>query len=145
MPDLQVFADETGRAGRFYRAYAPRPEGLVQDPVTGVFRHPMTGRIQCEDCWIDIPPYEDFPTGLVSPEASGDRGGNFIKAQPQAIEGLMGIWHMQKAVCLPCYLAAFRRVYPDAPCPELRSAVRGQPVSPEPVINGGFVPEPKST
>jgi hypothetical protein len=93
----------------------------VPDPVTGGTNTVQT--LVCEDCWQPMPRYIDFPKGLVSPESDGDGGGNFIKSRLVAMETnepKMGREHLQKAVCLPCYLAAFQRVYPGAKLPTLR-------------------------
>ncbi len=77
----------------------------------------------CEDCGTTIPRYVDFPRGLVSPESSGDPGGNFAKTRKiwmETNEPKQGVEMLQKVVCLPCYFEAFRRFYPGAPLPELR-------------------------
>lgn len=78
----------------------------------------------CEDCWQLIPAYVDFPVGLVSPESDGDAGGNFAKRRPFVVEGKVGVEALRKAVCLPCYLAAFARVYPGAIPPDLSPMYR---------------------
>lgn len=78
----------------------------------------------CEDCWQAIPSYVDFPNGLVSPESDGDAGGNFVKRRRFMVEGKVGEWRPGKVVCLPCYLAAFSRVYPHADVPDLSATIR---------------------
>lgn len=107
-----------------------RADGTYSRPVTEM--HPETGETRtvhalvCEDCWEAIPSYLDFPNGLTSPESDGDAGGNFAKTRIEAIgsEGKMGMAHLPKVVCLPCYHLAFARVYPGAALPELRDLIR---------------------
>lgn len=99
----------------------------------------------CEDCWQPIPRYVDFPQGLTSPESDGDAGGNFAKRRITAVEGKEGAEALRKVVCLPCYHAAFARVYPGAVSTELSdlvypSAVRIR-IEPEPPLIS--VPEPR--
>jgi|SRR5579862_4337749 len=112
-----------------YRAYSQRPEGL-QVQVNGNWHRPtysldsegatvVTTVLVCEDCWEEIPKYVDFPRGLVSPESDGDLGGNFVKKRAALVGGLEGTEHLQKVVCLPCYLNAFRRIYPKGKLPKL--------------------------
>ena len=95
----------------------------------------------CEDCWQTIPRYVDFPYGLTSPESDG-AGGAVPKWRPgrvdtEAPQRAAAIEHLLKAVCLPCYLAAFQRVYPEAAVPEFSDAVVGDgapiavPMTPE--------------
>lgn len=94
----------------------------------------------CEDCWQNIPRYVDFPAGLISPESDGD-GGTVPKWRPSTVETdsperAAAVEHLWKVVCLPCYLAAFARVYPDAGLPDLRADVIGDgaPVQPPPTV-----------
>lgn len=94
----------------------------------------------CEDCWQTIPRYVDFPAGLISPESDGD-GGAVPKWRPGTVETdsperAAGIEHLWKVVCLPCYLAAFARVYPEAICPPMSADVVGDgtPVAPPPAV-----------
>lgn len=124
--DVQQVAD-----GFFYRTVS------VPDSVTGGTNTVQT--LVCEDCWQPIPRYLDFPKGLVSPESDGDGGGNFIKARLVAMETndpKMGREHLQKAVCLPCYTAAFQRVYPGAAAPKLRDECTTTSIPPAPVQEG---------
>ena len=81
------------------------------------------GLCVCEDCWETIPHYLDFPRGLTSPESDGDAHGNGAKTKRMAIpdSDKAGIARFAKVVCLPCYLAAFARVYPGADPPALRA------------------------
>jgi hypothetical protein len=100
----------------------------------------------CEDCWQTIPRYVDFPEGLTSPESDGDAGGNFAKRRPMNVEGKEGFEALRKAVCLPCYLAAFQRCYPDAAQPEFSDLVipptiRYVPPPEPPMIS---IPEPRA-
>jgi hypothetical protein len=97
------------------------PSGVQQD---GAGFYVRDGRRLCEDCWQPIPAYIDFPFGLTSPESDGDAGGNFAKRRPFGVEGKPGVEALRKAVCLPCYLAAFERVYPGAVPPDLSPAYR---------------------
>ena len=92
----------------------------------------------CEDCWQNIPRYVEFPAGLVSPESDGENG-TVPKMRPTTVDTdsplrAAAAEHLRKAVCLPCYLAAFARVYPGANLPYLSDAVvgDGSPVTPEP-------------
>jgi hypothetical protein len=83
----------------------------------------------CEDCWSNIPRYVDFPAGLISPESDGTETA-VAKMRPGTVETdspkrAAGAEHLWKAVCLPCYIAAFGRVYPEAACPDLRGDVIG--------------------
>lgn len=91
----------------------------------------------CEDCWQNIPRYVDFPFGLTSPESEGD----VPKQRPAVVETAdpdraPALEHLLKAVCLPCYLAAFARVYPEAGRPDLSDAVVGDgtPIEPQPPV-----------
>lgn len=86
----------------------------------------------CEDCWQNIPRYVEFPFGLVSPESDGDAQGNAAKTRRTVVEGKRGAEHLRKAVCLPCYLAAFRRVYPTADVPGLCADLIGDGTPVEP-------------
>jgi hypothetical protein len=95
----------------------------------------------CEDCWQNIPRYVDFPAGLISPESDG-AGGVVPKLRPGTVETdsperAAAAEHLWKAVCLPCYLAAFQRVYPEAGFPTLSANVVGDgaPVEPPPPVN----------
>ena len=97
------------------------PPEIAQDGF-GFFVRRADGIRVCEDCLQPIPPYVDFPVGLVSPESDGDAGGNFAKRRPYSVEGKVGIEALRKAVCLPCYLTAFERVYPGQLKPDLNSA-----------------------
>lgn len=131
--DVRQLAD-----GFFYRVES------LPDPVTGGTNTLQT--MVCEDCWQPIPRYLDFPRGLVSPESDGDAGGNFIKHRMVAMDTnvpKMGMEHLPKAVCLPCYLLAFARVYPGAPLPELNEACT-QVVTPQApaVLDVGQAPDP---
>lgn len=99
----------------------------------------------CEDCWSTIPRYADFPAGLISPESDGD-GGTVPKWRPDTVETesperAEGVRHLWKVVCLPCYLAAFQRVYPDATLPEMRSDIIGDgaPVEPPPPVEADTI------
>lgn len=94
----------------------------------------------CEDCWQNIPRYVDFPAGLISPESDG-AGGAVPKLRPGTVETdsperAAAVEHLWKVICLPCYVAAFRRVYPDAPRPDLRGDVIGDgaPIEPPPPV-----------
>lgn len=96
----------------------------------------------CEDCWQPMPRYLDFPMGLTSPESDA-------KVRRATVEGKAGIEHLRKAVCLPCYVEAFGRVYPTAPRPEFRDEVFGDRASEArvlrehaTVIDGGTAGEP---
>jgi hypothetical protein len=90
----------------------------------------------CEDCWQSIPRYVDFPAGLVSPESDG-AGDVVPKWKPGTVETdsperSAGVQHLFKAVCLPCYIAAFNRVYPTASLPILNANVVGDGAPIEP-------------
>lgn len=98
-----------------------RPGDVVQGQ-DGTFSR--GGARVCEDCWCLIPRYVDFPSGLVSPESDGDAGGNFAKARKTSVAEKDGVEHLQKVVCLSCYLIAFSRFYPGAESPDLRAEVR---------------------
>lgn len=112
-----------------------KPDYAIQAPDSTFYRHiyrdgeRVALRI-CEDCWGIVPRYVDFPRGLVSPESDGDAGGNFAKTRPSVVVEKDGIERLQKVVCLPCYNAAFQRVYPGAALPDLRNVTIGpsQPV-----------------
>lgn len=141
--ELKVFEDPTSPFLKpFYRAYTERPMQIVlrsydhkyyrveQKTVFDEDGNPSTVNTDvpvCEDCWRDIPKYVDFPRGLVSPESDGDAGGNFVKHRPTMLDGAFGPLQateaVQKSVCRECYLEAFRRVYPKARIPNLRSEV----------------------
>jgi hypothetical protein len=99
----------------------------------------------CEDCWRNIPRYVDFPAGLISPESDG-AGGAVPKLRPSTVETdsperASAAEHLWKALCLPCYLEAFQRVYPGAVCPELNANVVGDgaPVPPAPPVDAEAV------
>lgn len=102
---------------------------LVRDGV------PQDVRV-CEGCWQNIPRYVDFPYGLVSPESDGD-AAKTRRISMETNTASAGVEHLRKAVCLPCYLAAFSRQYPDAALPVLSADVIGDgtpvasPVPPE--------------
>lgn len=86
----------------------------------------------CEDCWQTIPRYVDFPQGLISPESDGD-AAPVPKLQADTVptdspKRAAAARHLWKAVCLPCYHAAFARVYPDARETPLNAAVIGDQV-----------------
>lgn len=87
----------------------------LQNPTNGLY-YTKFGQLVCEDCGEPIPFYRDFRSGLVSPESDKSR------------DQVMGDGHVvhtvqEKAVCLPCYNLAFKRVYPDAPLPKISSDV----------------------
>lgn len=121
---------------------ARKPADLAQAADGYYYRE---GRRVCEDCWQVIPRYVDFPLGLVSPDSDG-MGGNFAKTATLVVEGKEGTWHQAMSVCLPCYLAAFKRWAPDAALPEFNEAVLEErvpipashlaPVEPEKFIGG---------
>lgn len=107
--------------GTFYRQVAT----VDEDKELSVIAYRV-----CEDCWQIIPPYVDFPRGLVSPDSDGDAGGNFIKSRLVPMDTntpSMGVEHLQKVVCLPCYLAAFQRRHPGGKLPKLRPDVMKVP------------------
>lgn len=115
------------------------PDNVFQGTDGSVYRNIpnlTSGAIQafrvCEDCYQIIPRYIDFPRGLVSPDSDGDRGGNFAKTRITGVGEKSGVEHLQKVVCLDCYLSAFSRWYPDAPPPDLRPDV----------VGGGLVADP---
>lgn len=115
--------------GHFYTA-------MVRDGEPSVVR-------VCEDCWQPIPRYIDFPVGLTSPESD--------KVRATHVEDKAALEHLSRAVCLPCYLAAFARAYPEAPPPPFRDDVFGDvKIEARAVqehvttIDGGFASEPKS-
>jgi hypothetical protein len=83
----------------------------------------------CEDCWQSIPRYVEFPAGLISPESDG-AGGVVPKLRPGTVDTesparAAAAEHLWRVVCLPCYLAAFHRVYPEAALPDLCADVVG--------------------
>lgn len=120
--------------GWFARPYEPmgKPGDVSQGPDGGYYRTATTPegvtapfRV-CEDCWTYVPRYVDFPRGLVSPESDGDGSWNRAKTREVGIlDGKIGLEHLQKVVCLPCYRAAFQRVYPGAELPDLRATLMG--------------------
>ena len=91
-------------------------------------RHPATGELApamrraCEDCWETMPLYVDHPGGLISPES--DIEVPTRKTRAVVVAGLMATEALPKVVCLPCYLAAFQRFYPDAPAPAVSDETR---------------------
>lgn len=94
----------------------------------------------CEDCWENIPRYVDFPAGLSSPE-NEDHARTVAKLRPSTVETdsperAAAVQHLHRAVCLPCYMAAFHRVYPTADLPLLSAKVIGDgaPVEPPPPV-----------
>jgi hypothetical protein len=95
------------------------PEGVRYNPGNSFYyRDVMTStglqsRKVCEACWTLIPRYVDFPEGLVSPD---DR-----KSRMTTVEGKVGRESQPEALCLPCYVEAFARVYPGAALPEFSS------------------------
>lgn len=115
----------------------------VRADAEGFFVRDVTrdGQLQavrvCEDCWQNIPRYVDFPYGLTSPESA--------KTRQVHIEGKRGVEHVRKAVCLPCYCAAFARTYPGAALPIFNEELVGDgtpvPAPPAP-IDEMFVSEP---
>lgn len=127
--ELQSFP----RGTSFYRAYAPQPRGIIERGDGKFYRvrirlsadgsSTSTDTPVCEDCWHEIPRYQLFPRGIVSPESDGDGHGNFVKARSiingttDAGEPRRSTEALQKVVCLPCYLKAFARVYPKARLP----------------------------
>jgi hypothetical protein len=102
----------------------------------------------CEGCWQVIPRYVDFPFGLVSPESDGDAQGQGAKTRRVAMETAEpkgGLEHLRIALCVPCYLAAFQRVYPSAALPDLSTDVIGDgaPIeAPPPPADEAFAPDP---
>jgi hypothetical protein len=122
------------------------PPGTQRDGY-GFYTDPDGCRL-CEACWQPIPAYVDFPVGLTSPESDGDAGGNFAKRRYSVVEGKAAVEALRTAVCLPCYLAAFQRVYPDTPLPDLNPEYRDVRVSeppPPPLISIPWTrfPEPE--
>lgn len=126
----------------------------VTPTVDGYFtRHilrdgqPVAVRV-CEGCWQVIPRYVDFPLGLTSPESDGDAQGNGAKVRRIVMETndpQGGVEHLRIALCVPCYLAAFQRVYPGAKLPDLSVDVVGDgaPIeAPPPPADETFVPDP---
>jgi hypothetical protein len=94
----------------------------------------------CEDCWKIIPRYVDYPAGLVSPESDG-ANGTVPKWRPGTVETenpdrSAAAYHLFKAVCVPCYIAAFHRVYPEATLAPMSEMVIGDgtPIEPEPPV-----------
>lgn len=65
----------------------------------------------CSDCRKDMPVYRDAREGYISPESSEFR--------LVGVAGSSGIEALEKPVCVPCYLEAFKRVYPKAPLPKM--------------------------
>ncbi len=123
---------------RYVGAAAPPSDVILG--ADGFFSRTITrdGRAHsvrvCEACWQNIPRYVDFPAGLISPESDGD-GGAVPKLRVETVETdsptrRQAAGHLWKAVCVPCYVDAFARVYPTAPLPVLNTSVvgDGQPV-----------------
>lgn len=128
-----------------YLASVQRPDDVTIGG-DGYFTRPIVRDGQthhvrvCEDCWLNIPRYVDFPAGLISPESDGE-GGTVPKWRPGTVdtdspERAAAVEHLWKVVCLPCYVAAFQRVYPEAPRPMFSSDVVGDgaPVEPPPPV-----------
>ena len=96
------------------------PEGIRRSPSDSYYYREIlttTGLASirvCEDCWIPIPRYRDFPGGLISPESDGDREQHGAKTHGLYIEGKPCRGVSPKAVCVSCYQAAFARMYPEA-------------------------------
>ena len=120
-----------------------RPTDVVQE-ANGFYSR--AGQRVCEDCWQEMPRYVDFPQGLTSPESDGDAGGNFAKTRRMGVDGKDGREALRKAVCLPCYFAAFQRVYPGAGLPELCADTLALHVAPviEPDAPLVSIAEPKA-
>lgn len=128
-----------------YLASCDRPDDVIVGGdgyfTRQIVRDGSTHNVRvCEDCWENIPRYIDFPAGLVSPES--DSGFRVPKLRPGTVETdsperAAAAEHLWKAVCLPCYLAAFHRIYPDATLPDLRSDVvgDGSPVTEPPPVS----------
>lgn len=103
----------------------------------------------CEDCWATIPRYVDFAFGLISPESDG-AGDAVPKVRPVTVETndptrSASLEHVRKVVCVPCYRAAFARVYPGTALPALSEDVIGDG-TPQTVVadvEGDFVAGPK--
>jgi len=75
----------------------------------------------CEDCWQNMPPYLNAKLGFVSPESEGKYTSVSIVGEHCNHKGVMP---MQKAICRECYLAAYHRVYPNAPLPDMSGELR---------------------
>lgn len=90
---------------------------IVRDGVAHLVR-------VCEDCWQNIPRYVEFPAGLTSPE-SDDRKLRLTTVETDNPRRSAAAEHLPKAVCVPCYLAAFTRVYQDAAVPVVSETVVG--------------------
>lgn len=98
------------------------PPGVRYNQGDSYYYRVEDGKSQrvCEDCFEIIPRYRDFPQGLTSPESDGDPFGNGAKYKT-VLDGATDYGQPRvsrmacpKAVCLPCYYRAFRRMYPDA-------------------------------
>lgn len=121
----------------------PPPADATQDNDGFWFRHVQIGpdwwenRRLCEDCWQEIPPYVSAPRGLVSPETQrkerkvGVGGVTLSTGLPAE-----GMQPLARAVCLPCYNLAFRRVYPGAEPPDIPSEILKRMPAPEPEAIG---------
>lgn len=113
----------------------------------GFFYH-ASGRRLCEDCWQPIPRYVDFPLGLTSPESHKPRALSLGVSETGGELG--GMEQLPKAVCLPCYLLAFMRVYPEAELPVFCSDVIGDDAlerrmveAHQTTVDAGYFAEPK--
>lgn len=142
-----------GEAWNKYLAAVKPPEGVTVggDGMFGrtIVRDGVEQSVRvCEDCWKTMPRYVDYPQGLISPESDG-AGGAVAKMRPLLVETEdkdrgMSLEHIRKAVCVPCYLAAFSRVYVGAKLPRLSTDVIGdEPEVVVPDVPGIFVPGPK--
>lgn len=114
---------------KYLDSVGPIPSGIVVQ-ADGLFSRLVDGvsRRVCEGCWAIIPPYRDYPFGLTSPESDG-AGGTVPKLKVNAVDTenrqrAAAAIHIRKAVCVPCYAAAFARVYPDAPAPDLNEILQ---------------------
>ena len=147
LDDEETIAVDPEIWNRYISAAGP-PSDVTQG-ADGFFTRTITRDGQthnvrvCEDCWQNIPRYVDYPAGLISPESDGD-GGAEPKLRIDTVETYSpnrskAVAHLWKAVCVPCYIKAFGRVYPGSPLQPLNDAVVGDgtPVElakePEPV------------
>lgn len=104
--------------------------------------HPATGemvtarRKACEDCWVSIPPYVNNPGGFVSPESDCEIPSRKTRSVTLGSRAdgtpLVGVETIPRAVCRGCYLAAFHRMYQQAPPQAVSDAVRSDDLLPEP-------------
>jgi hypothetical protein len=124
------------------------PPAWMTDAPAGVtlggdgFFTNRNGHRVCEDCWQPIPRYVDFPLGLTSPESHKPRATH--------VDSHAAYEQLRKAVCLPCYLLAFMRVYPEAELPVFRSDVIGDARlqqhmvdAHQTTVDAGYFAEPK--